>query len=235
MLFLGPLFFYMGMRSNAQQARGSADGRVLECSREGVFVDGKLLIARSEVDNGAVVPDTREGGMLVQLGKKGSLSASHTIHARDDAEAEAILSALELDVKHSTLVHREAGWMAYSSAPTKLLGGAFALGILSFVPLLILLHGSALAAILPALGMTAFFAPLWGTRSQALRHPQNRALRQRWFLRLRSTTREKSAYASPPQPPPPPIFAWCSRVSQAAMMTSSCRPSTSWLHPRRIL
>lgn len=165
-LFLGPLFFFMGMRSNAVQSRGSADGRVLECSREGVFVDGKLLIARSAVDNGAAVPDTREGGMLVQLGKKGSINTAHTLHARDAAEAQAILSALELDVKHSTLVHREAGWMAYSTAPSKLLGAAFGLGILAFIPLLVLLNGSALAAVLPALGMMAFFGPLWGTRSQ---------------------------------------------------------------------
>jgi hypothetical protein len=149
-----------------QRARGDGAREELVCDAQGVSVGGRVVIPRAEINNGAMAPDARGDGVRVLLGRKGSLTPSHTLHAQDEAEAHAMLTALGLDAAHSTHVYREAGWFPYGGAPTRVLPGVLVLGLLSFLPLLALTHGSALAMVPAALGMTAFFGALWTTRSE---------------------------------------------------------------------
>lgn len=160
-LVLPPVLFALGHHRAAK-----APTEELLCDGQGVSVGGRVVIPRAEIDNGAAAPDVRGDGVRVLLGRKGRLSPSHTLHAKDLDEANAMLAALGLDASRSTHVYREAGWFPYGGGPTRVLPGVLVLGLLSFIPLLVLTHGSALSMLPAALAMTAFFGSLWTTRSE---------------------------------------------------------------------
>jgi hypothetical protein len=155
------VFAFLGARF---APRASSAQKQLEASRDGVRVDGKLVVPRAAIDNGSVAK-LSGGGALVLLGRKDRILASHTIRARDEHEANEILAALGLDPAHDAFVHREAGFAAYGAEVTAAFIGTMMLGIGSFVPLMIALKGSALGAVPAIVGMTACFGALWFTRS----------------------------------------------------------------------
>lgn len=152
----------------ARRPKPLPEGSRLRFSREGIHCGERLLLSRGEVDNGAVVPRTDQEETRVLLGKKGSLSFTHTLRVRDAAEAQRVLEALGLDAAHSTFAHREAGPSAYNARIYSGLAALFGASAAGFLPLLVALHGSALAALLPGLAMVAFFGTLWGTRSEVV-------------------------------------------------------------------
>lgn len=76
--------------------RPSAQSGALRATRNGVYIAGKRLVARSEISSGVIWPATRHGTM-VRIERKGALAGPIDLRVKDVAEGRALLHALGLD------------------------------------------------------------------------------------------------------------------------------------------